>query len=229
MTTKARTRSNDGDRVTRAIWLVCFAVPLVMLAILAVAGSAQALDDPEATVLATEFSTEPGDAFAAEATEEEECVISEGEEEDELFEELEGECEAEAEDAGPFPPEDCLLRTAKARVLASPEQDKVDLTVRYSLSTPTSVSVTYRAKGGKGALQLGGVTRRLGARGQLRLTERLNELQMAKVRAAHDFSVQLHVPAAPAACNRFFSRRLAIKQTRHKQLVWSQSDSIFGT
>jgi hypothetical protein len=199
-----------------------------MLAILAVAGSAQAVDEPEATVLATEFSTEPDDALMAD-TEEEECVIDAGEEEEELFEELEGECEAEAEDAGPFPPEDCLLRTARARVLASPEQGKVDLTLHYSFSVPTSVSVTYRAKGGKGALQLGGATRRLSARGELRLSERVSESQMAKVSAARDFSIQLHVPVAPSACNRFYTRRLAIKHARGKQLVWSQSDSIFGT
>ena len=34
---------------------------------------------------------------------------------------------------------------------------------------------------------------------------------------------------APGYCHRFETRRLTVKRTVHSQVVWFQSDSIFGT
>jgi hypothetical protein len=95
--------------------------------------------------------------------------------------------------------------------------------------TPAQVTVDYRMTGKKGGLSLGQVRQRFQKSGVFRLTESLSEAKMAKVRAAKSFEVTMRIPAAPSYCNRFYSRQLTIKRTIHNQVVWFQSDSIFGT
>lgn len=181
------------------------------------------------------FAEDPASGFADTTPDSRKFIVdtSEPEEaEEECFEEDEeaeeaGECEEE--DASPFPPEDCLLRTARARVFTYVGHDKVRLVIRYTSLALAEVAVEYRLKGSKGSLQLGEVKQRFGKRGLFRTTESLSEPQMAKVRAAKGFAVQLRIPAAPSFCNHYYDRHLTIKRTVHSQVVWFQSDSVFGT
>jgi hypothetical protein len=156
---------------------------------------------------------------------EEEC-----EEQGEELEDEEGnveECE-EAGEAGGQPPEECLLRTARARVFTFTAHDKIRLVVRYTSYAPADVIVGYRLSGGKGSLTLGEATDRFAKKGLFRLTEKLTKAQMAKVRAARRFTIDLDIPAAPSLCRRYATRHLTTKRTVHSQVVWFQSDSIFG-
>jgi hypothetical protein len=51
---------------------------------------------------------------------------------------------------------------------------------------------------------------------------------MDKVRAARRFIVMIDVPGAPTYCDRYDTRHLTIRRSVHNQVVWFQSDSIFG-
>jgi hypothetical protein len=137
-------------------------------------------------------------------------------------------CEGSAE-TSPYPPEECLLRTARTRVFTYAAQDKIRLVVRYTSFAPADVIVAYRLSGGKGSLSLGEVKDRFSKKGLFRATEKLSKAQMAKVRAAKRFTVDLNIPAAPNFCRRYETRHLTIKRIVHSQVVWFQSDSIFGT
>jgi hypothetical protein len=172
---------------------------------------------------------DPADQAAEECVEEEDEAEEEAEEVEEEAAEEEVECEAEAEDASPFPPEECLLRTARARAFSNTEQDKLRLAIHYTALVPIEVSVEYRLEGGKGTLRLREARRHFSQHGVFRTSETLNEAQMTKVRAARDFAVQFHIPDAPTYCNRYYERRLSIRHSgAHHRLAWLQSDSIFG-
>ena len=136
-------------------------------------------------------------------------------------------CEGDGE-TGALPPEECLLRTARARVFAFAAHDRVRLVVRYTSFAPADVIVGYRLSGGRGSLSLGEARDRFSKKGLLRVTAKLTEAQMAKVRAARRFTVDLNIPAAPSFCRRYETRHLTIKRTVHSQVIWFQSDSIFG-
>jgi hypothetical protein len=126
-------------------------------------------------------------------------------------------CEGD-EETGDYPPEECLLRTARARVFTFTARDRVRLVVRYTSFAPAEVVVGYRLSGGKGSLNLGEAKGRFSRQGVFRVTEQLTNAQMTKLRAARRFTVDLDIPAAPSFCRR----------TVHSQAVWFQSDSIFG-
>jgi hypothetical protein len=137
-------------------------------------------------------------------------------------------CEGDGETSA-LPPEECLLRTARARVFAFAALDRVRLVVRYTSFAPAEVIVGYRLSGGRGSLNLGEARDRFSKKGLFRVTAKLTEAQMAKVRAARRFTVDLNIPAAPSFCRRYETRHLTIKRTVHRQVIWFQSDSIFGT
>jgi hypothetical protein len=159
-------------------------------------------------------------------------VVSPEEEECEEFEDEEGllegeECEEEGE--GSYPPEECLLRTARARVFASTLQNRVRLVIRYTSFSPAEVNVDCRLIGTKGSLKLGAVHQRFAVKGLFRLSERLSDAEMDKVRAAKRFNVTMNIPGVPRYCDRYDARHLTVKRSVHSQVVWFQSDSIFGT
>jgi hypothetical protein len=154
--------------------------------------------------------------------EEEECEA--GEE----FEDEEGnveECEAET---GPYPPAECLLHTARARIFTYTDQEKVRLVIRYTSFAPADVAVDYSLNGARGSLKLGEAKAHFAKRGVLRLSETLSPPQMAKVLAAKRFTVDLNIPATPRLCRRYDTRHLTIRRTVRSRVVWFQSDSIFG-
>jgi hypothetical protein len=148
----------------------------------------------------------------------------------EELEDEEGNVEAcEDDETGALPPEECLLRTARARVFAFADHDRVRLVVRYTSFAPADVIVGYRLSGDKGSLNLGEARDRFSMKGLFRVTAKLTKAQMAKVRAARRFTVHLNIPAAPSFCRRYETRHLTIKRTVHSQVIWFQSDSVFGT
>lgn len=188
-----------------------FALPLTLLLILGASQPAQALADTEASGM----PLEP----AIQLSEEGECGEGENEEV-EGAEEAEEECEAEAEDAGFSPSEDCYLRTATARVVAYPDRKMMRLTLGYTTYMPAAATVEYGAKKDP---HLGAVHRRLGHSGVLRLSKHLAGKQMAKVETSGRFTVTVHVPEAPPACQRFEVQQLQVAQSSEARVTWSEA------
>lgn len=194
------------------------ALPLVLLfSILVASQSANAETETAAMPLdvAVQLSEEEDEAEF-----EGECTESEGEEgEDTEDAEEECEAEAEAEDAGFSPAEDCYLRTAKARVVAYPNREMMRLTIGYTAFTPAVATVEYGAKKDP---RLGSVHRQLGRSGVLRLSKHLADKQMTKVETSGRFTVTVHVPEAPPACQRFEVQRLQVAQSSDARVTWSE-------
>ena len=160
-----------------------------------------------------------------------EFVEGECEEPGEELEDEEGNveiCDSSGETSA-LPPEECLLRTARARVFTFTAHDRVRLVIRYTSFSPADVVVNYHLNGAKGSLSLGEARDRFSKKGLFRVTEKLTKAQAAKVHAAKRFTVELDIPAAPSYCHRYDTRHLTIKRTIHSQVIWFQSDSIFGT
>jgi hypothetical protein len=176
---------------------------------------------PEASTFVIDMG-EPGDEFEEECFEEEE-ELEEAEAVEEEVEEAAEECEAEAQDAT-VPPEECVLQTARARVSTDSAHGKVRLVLHYTALAPTAVTIEYRLRGNKGSLRLGQASRHFGQRGVFRASETVGENQMARVRAAKSFEVQLHVAGAPAFCAQYYSRHLTERHGGNKHAVWSESD-----
>ena len=198
-------------------------LPLSLFALLCLAGTARALTVdppplPPVSVPAAEGADEEveGDEFV------EEC-------EEEASDEEQEECEEELLEAeGPLPPDECLLRTARARVSTYAPQEKVRLTIRYTSTSPVEVLVDYRVRGGRGSIVLGHARQHFSQRGVARIAEHLGPAEMERVRAAKSIVVELTIPSAPSGCDRFYTRHLTIRHSIHHQVVWLQSDSIFG-
>jgi hypothetical protein len=157
---------------------------------------------------------------------EEECEVFEDEE---GLEEEDPDCEEGEGGIGPVPPEECLMRTARARLFTYGSQNRIRLVIRYTAFAPADVYVDFKLSGGKGPLKLGTAHQHFAKSGQLRVNERLSDGEMDKVRAAKRFTVLMNVPSAPHFCRRYDTRHLTIRRTVHSQVVWFQSDSIFGS
>jgi hypothetical protein len=215
MSEKNHNSAAPSARMTRIAWLVCFVIPMLILALLAVAKPAAALTAraPGATQLLA-----PTLAAATEA-DAETSEEGSGEEADGSDEESEDEEEGEEEE---FAPEECLLESASSRVVALPAQGKVHLTLRYSMLSPAGVAVDYRLAGKRGSLDLGTTRRRFGSQGVLQLTTHLSEAKMAKVLAARSFTVELDIPAAPHYCWRYYGMYLPDKHGGRSQLSWQE-------
>jgi hypothetical protein len=215
------TASHDAH-AARVAWWAAFLATVALVAILGLARSAQALTLPAASPVgplaaAPSLDEEEAEAEAAIGEDEAEELEAEECEAEDVAEEEECEREGEAE-----APQECLLTTADATIAAS--HDKVHLLVRYTTAAPTAVSVEYGLHGAKGSLYLGGEKKQVGARGKLRLSKRLSDVQMEKVLAAKSFTVRLRVPDAPAYCHPFFDRQLDVRRATPTGLAWSQSE-----
>ncbi len=192
--------------VPRIHFLLLFA----LLALLVIAQPTSALADAEVAMpleLAIQMSEEEDEGECAES-------------EDEEAEDAEEECEAEAEDAGFSPAEDCYLRTATARVVAYPDRKMMRLTLAYTTYVPATATVEYGAKKDP---HLGTVQRQLGRSGVLRLSKHLASGQMAKVETSGRFTVTVHVPEAPRACQRFEVQQLQVAQSSQARVTWDEA------
>jgi hypothetical protein len=157
----------------------------------------------------------------SEAEDETEGECLEGEDEEaESSEEAEEECEDEADDAGSPAADDCFLRTATARVVAYPDREMMRLTLGYTTYAPAAATVEYGAKKDP---HLGTVHRQLGHSGVLRLSKHLAGEQMTKVESSGRFTVTVHVPEAPRACQRFEVQRLQVAQSSEARVTWAEA------
>ena len=189
--------------------------PLLLLAIFAAAQTTHAFaaEDPG---LPLNVAIQQGEE---EDESEGECAEAE-DEEAESVEEAEEECEAEAEDAGFSPAEDCYLRTATARVVAYPDRKMMRLTLGYTTYAPAAATVEFGAKKDP---HLGTVHRQLGRSGVLRLSKHLAGGQMNKVESSGRFTVTVHVPEAPRACQRFEVQQLQVAQSSKARVTWAET------
>lgn len=182
------------------------------------------LASADAEVEASSASREPTIVLSEEGEWEEECVEAEeegedGEEEAGEVEEGEEECEVEAEKSGRFGPDECVLRTAHARVVAFPARDEMRLTLGYTTFAPSQATVEYLARVGE---RLGGTTRSLGRSGVLRLSKHLARGQMIRLSSSHRFTVTVHVPEVPQRCERLETLRLTRRHSSDARITWSQ-------
>jgi hypothetical protein len=192
-------------------------LPLALLALLVVSQPARAGAGAEAAELPLELAIQPSEE-EDEGETEGECAESEGEEAEGA--EAEEECEAEAEDAGFSPADDCYLRTAQARVVAYPQREMMRLTLGYTTYTPAAATVEFGAEKDP---HLGTVHRQLGRSGVLRLSKHLAGKQMIKVETSGRFTVTVHVPEAPRACQRFEVQRLEVAQSSAARVTWAEA------
>lgn len=203
---------------SRIAWFVCSALPLILLAILAVAQPATASEETEAAAAPFEPTAEASE----EGEWEEECVESsddEGEGEGEEAAESEEECEVEDDEAGASMGEDCLLRTAHARVVAYPTHNRIRLTLGYTTFAPAQATVEYGAGRGN---RVGAVTRRLGRSGVVRLSKHLGDRAMSQLSGSHRFTVTLHFPEAPRQCDQLVTEQLKVQRSSESRITWSQ-------
>jgi hypothetical protein len=194
-----------------------FLLPLALLAALAVFQPTSALADADAASVPLELAIQMSEE--EDEAEEGECAESEDKEAEDS-EEAEEECEAEAEDAGFSPADDCYLRTAQARVVAYPDRKMMRLTLGYTTYTPATATVEF---GAMKEPHLGTVHRRLGRSGVLRLSKHLAGKQMTKVETSGRFTVTVHVPEAPRACQRFEVQQLQVAQSSEARVTWAEA------
>jgi hypothetical protein len=192
-----------------------FLALLILIALLGLAGSAQALALPGPSDLRI---------LAVPADEEEEAEASEGEEEAEVEE-----CDFEEEECGEdesrveAPPE-CLLTSVKPTISLAGNSHRIRLQVRYTASSPAPVVIAYGLHGTKGSLFLGKEKKRFGKKGVLRLSRSLTEAQMAKVTAAKDFTVRIRALETPGWCQSIFDRHLTLRRTTPSGLSWQERE-----
>ena len=191
-------------------------LPLLLLTLLVASQTTHALADVADPSLPLSVAIQMSEE---EDETEGECAESE-DEEAESAEEAEEECEAEAEDAGFSPAEDCYLRTAKARVVAYPDREMMRLTLGYTTYAPAAATVEFGAKKDP---HLGTVHRQLGHSGVLRLSKHLAGGQMTKVESSGRFTVTVHVPEAPSACQRFEVQQLQVAQSSKARVTWAEA------
>jgi hypothetical protein len=201
---------------TRIAWLVSFALPLLLLAIL---GASRAAGDPVSEASAPS-SGEPAIQLSDEGEWEGACVELEeedGEPAEEAGEECEADEEEEAEDAAFSPAEDCYLRTARAHVVAYPERGQVRLTLGYTTYEATPATIELSAREGD---RLAVVKRHLGRSGVVRVSKHLGDRAMARLQSSHRFTVSVQVEEAPDACQPFETERLRIASSKPTRVTW---------
>lgn len=211
---------SEDPRAIRLAWWASFFATVMLIALLGVARSAQALTSPGAAGPTTSAISLPVEEGESEA---------EGEEEEFEAEECEAEEEGEeeeciAEEAAAEASEECVLSSASASVSASLASDKVRLSIHYTAFSPGSVEVLYWLRGSKGPLSLGREKDRLGRKGVLRQTEILTAAQMTKAAAAKSFTVQLRPANAPRYCHSLLDRHLTIRHATAGRLTWSDPE-----
>jgi len=193
-------------------WL---ALSLVLLVCLVATSSAFAEAETTAAI------PPPGVDLSEEGETEEECSESSGEDEEEAGD-AEEECESEAEESGgSSSADDCLLRTANARVVALPAHNTLRLTLGYTTFEPARATVEYGARKDD---RLGTASRTLGRSGVVRLSKHLGDGELARLRGAHHLTVTVNVPGVPQRClQQVETQQLAVRQSSSSRITWSES------
>ena len=158
--------------LTRLAWLVSIVAPVALIGLLCLvkAASATAAANP-APELPTASMTETEGEEGEEACFEWKVGVLECEEPD------------SAAEVGPYPPEECLLRTAQAG--SSPRSRTTDCASSSATrwSSPPGPTSTSKIHKGHDSFALGIVKRHLGKSGVVRINESLGSGQMEKARA----------------------------------------------
>lgn len=127
-------------------------------------------------------------------------------------------------------PATCRLRQARSRVIIFRKKNVARLVVRYATLRPADVTTSYAAKLKNGkTLNLGKVARHFNSKGTFRLVApSLTKQEIAQLRTkVKSFTVKFAIPGTKKDCARFYTKRLTLKRTVEKQIVWFQSDSLF--
>jgi hypothetical protein len=200
--------------LTRLAWLVSIVAPVLLIGLLCLVkvGSATAVVNPAPELPAAPMIENEEEDEGEEACFEWEVGVLECEEPE----------SAAAE--GPYPPEECLLRTVQARVFSSPSHNRLRFIVRYSMVVPTRAYLDFEVHKGHDSFSLGIVKRHLGKSGVVHINESLGSGQMETARSASDYLLTLDIPSTPSLCQPYLSRQLSQKRTLHGQTVWLQSD-----
>jgi hypothetical protein len=215
--------SGEDPRAIRFARWASFLATVVLIALLGIARSAQALTLPIATgptpsaVLLPVYESEGEEEGEEEKFEVEEC---EAEAEEEFEAEECGGSEAQGAEA----PRECVFSSAVATVSASTVSDKVRLAIHYTAFAPGSVQVVTWSHGTKGPLSLSKESDHLSGEGVLRETEDLTPAQMSKASAARSFTVQLRPAHAPRYCQGLLDRHLTIRHSTDGHLTWSDPE-----
>ena len=211
--------ANPGREMnlTRLAWLVSIATPVVLIGLLCLAKAAS-------SHRAVRGHRNAGTGRRTDEVEEECFEWEEG-----VLECEDRRSEAEAK-AARYPPEECLLRTARARVVSSPSRNRLRFIVRYTTVDPDAgLPRLPDAQGRADSLDLGVVKRHLGRSGVLRLTRDPRQRpDGAGPQTPATILLTLDIPSAPSYCQPYFTRRLALRRTVHGQTVWFQSDPAAG-
>jgi hypothetical protein len=188
--------------LTRIAWLASIVAPVLLIGLL---GLVKAASSPAAPL--------PTGSVEEDCIDWEEGVLD---------------CEPAEESAGPGAPapEECLLRSARARVLSYDSRNRLRLVVRYTTYAPTRAYLDFRALSGPDTLGLGVVKRHLGRSGVVRLNEVLGAERMEQVRAAGNFELTLEIPSTPGYCQGYFELRLDQKRVVRAGTVWLQSAPV---
>jgi hypothetical protein len=160
---------------------------------------------------------EEGDESAAECALEAQEEIEEGEPVETGCEDEEGETEGELAIA----PAECFVRSTAATIATNPAADTVRLSLRYTSWTPATVAVSYRLLGAKGGLTLGHATEHFGKQGVVKLTANLNDAEMVRAAAAHEFDVAVHAVNSPGFCGKIFAQQLSAHKAAGKGRLWT--------
>jgi len=179
---------------------------LTLLLVLGLAQSAQATVESDA---AAPFES-IAEISEEDEAEEEECA--------EASDEAEEECEAEADESGASSGEECLLRTARARIVAFPAHNRVRLTLGYTAFAPAHATVEYLVKQNR----LGAGDRSLGRSGVVRLSQHLGDNEMGRLQASHRLTVVVRIPGVPQRCEQLETYRLALEHSSDSRVTWSQ-------
>jgi hypothetical protein len=155
---------------------------------------------------------------AAEAEEEVEWPLEEGEGEIEV--ELEFE-EAPPLPTGSEPAAECVVQSARARVVASDVSNTLRLSLRYASRQPVHVEVHYGAGGARRAAPLDPMTLPATRHGRIDYSERPGDRRMSEVRAARALFVT--VEASGPSCRSHSTRRLTQRERRPTRTVWSEA------
>lgn len=209
----------EQRRAARVAWWAAFLLTLLLVAGLGLARASSAAPPAAPTkapptpspVEDEEEECEAGEPECAEASEE--CEWDEGEE-------LE-ECEAEAGEEGDAPAE-CLLTSAQPQVTVSGVQQRLRLSVRYTVEAPAEVAVSIRGSGERGGLTIGAEKRRLSHSGSFQDTTGLSPSEAERALAAGQFTVRLRVIGVPWSCHRYDFRHLTVKREGHGGAVFSE-------
>jgi hypothetical protein len=220
MIAKPETTATHSQRTVRIAWWVAFVLTVALLAALGLARSASAAGAPGAAKPSPPIATPPFET-------EEECEADEPNCEEEFSaEECEEGEEAECEEGfeeGEEAPTECLLTTAQPRIAIAPEQRRLRLEVRYTVTAPADVLVGLRSAGGHGSTSVAAQKRHLIHSGSFQETVELSPAAATRALAAKQFTVRLHVLGVPSSCQRYESRHLSVKHQAHGGAVFSET------